>query len=414
MAFEYSTDGWTWTPIDAEALDSGDGEWTARWNTKALEPGVVYVRATFQPAEGLPILSPTIATRLARAPIAVVAASVQPDGTVEYDGSQSSDPDPGGQVVQWLWDFGDGTSGTGPLVSRTYASLGASYSGSLTVVDGDGDTAAAYFVVSFLPAPGIKPEEKCTCKSISLRGQKLPEKALGPKGDGSKAWPTTARHDGQTLGPLSKNPGNKRDAVGYAWEVAVDVDGDPGKCGEIQVVKRTWVATETKKESCDAVGGTWNDTTKSCTSVKKWSGTKKDLDLDGKADIEVETEAKCTKAGGSWDKDKSRCTLQFPRSGTKYGPDETLQGEEGGAYESPFDYKVHVEKKIVWWDAPYLVGGGVGTTGAWDFVSLIRGTDKKYCYVGFSQTLEKKMGGPEETLTQTTTGVGKDSVPGLP
>ncbi|MGC9529870.1 MAG: PKD domain-containing protein [Candidatus Bipolaricaulaceae bacterium] len=57
--------------------------------------------------------------------------------TVTCDGSLSFDED--GNVVEYIWDFGDGTRGLGPIVSHTYRS-GGSYRLSLEVYDDQGLT----------------------------------------------------------------------------------------------------------------------------------------------------------------------------------------------------------------------------------------------------------------------------------
>ena len=55
-----------------------------------------------------------------------------------YDGSSSSDPD--GTIVSYAWAFGDGSTGSGATVSKTYAAPGT-YQVTLTVTDNRGGTA---------------------------------------------------------------------------------------------------------------------------------------------------------------------------------------------------------------------------------------------------------------------------------
>lgn len=52
-----------------------------------------------------------------------------------FDGTGSSDPD--GTITFYSWDFGDGTTGTGPTVTHTYAT-GGDYEVTLSVLDNDG------------------------------------------------------------------------------------------------------------------------------------------------------------------------------------------------------------------------------------------------------------------------------------
>jgi PKD repeat protein len=53
---------------------------------------------------------------------------------VAFDASASYDPDLGGGIVSYEWDFGDGNSGNGVTASHTYQAAGA-YTATLTVTD---------------------------------------------------------------------------------------------------------------------------------------------------------------------------------------------------------------------------------------------------------------------------------------
>ena len=66
--------------------------------------------------------------------------------TVTFDASGSSDTD--GTIVNYIWDFGDGSAGTGMTTTHAYASVGT-YVVTLTVTDNDGltDTATKDVVV---------------------------------------------------------------------------------------------------------------------------------------------------------------------------------------------------------------------------------------------------------------------------
>ncbi len=55
--------------------------------------------------------------------------------SVAFDGASSFDPD--GKIVEWRWDFGDGTTGEGEYVSHAFSTPG-DYVVTLTVVDDSG------------------------------------------------------------------------------------------------------------------------------------------------------------------------------------------------------------------------------------------------------------------------------------
>jgi PKD repeat protein len=71
---------------------------------------------------------------------------------VSLDGSASTDED--GNVVDWSWDFDDGSTGTGEVVIHTFTAVGT-YDVELTVTDdaGDTDTTTVTVVVNELQAP---------------------------------------------------------------------------------------------------------------------------------------------------------------------------------------------------------------------------------------------------------------------
>jgi len=74
----------------------------------------------------------------ALAPLDVVTASVQEGPAallVDFDGSASTAP--AGMIVEWAWDFGDGTTGSGATIQHVYDAPGE-YFASLTVTDDQG------------------------------------------------------------------------------------------------------------------------------------------------------------------------------------------------------------------------------------------------------------------------------------
>jgi len=89
--------------------------------------------------------------------LAVTTAQPVPGSPTAFDGSASSVANVPNGIVDWTWDFGDGTGSTsGPTPTHTFATAG-NYSITLTVVDTDGFTAAASrsVVVGTLVAPAF-------------------------------------------------------------------------------------------------------------------------------------------------------------------------------------------------------------------------------------------------------------------
>jgi PKD repeat protein len=64
---------------------------------------------------------------------------------IAVDGSGSSDPQ--GQIVEYMWDFGDGVTGAGPTAAHSYASAGT-YTVTLTVEDYPGATDSMALIVA--------------------------------------------------------------------------------------------------------------------------------------------------------------------------------------------------------------------------------------------------------------------------
>ena len=70
--------------------------------------------------------------------------------TATFDGSGSTDVD--GTIQSYAWDFGDGATGTDPIMNHTYAHAG-NYTVSLTVTDDDNNTGTISEAFEFGEAP---------------------------------------------------------------------------------------------------------------------------------------------------------------------------------------------------------------------------------------------------------------------
>ena len=86
---------------------------------------------------------------------------------VTFDGSTSSDPD--GSIVDWAWDFGDGSpvsSNAVPTVQHTFATA-STFTVTLTVTDDDGDKHQASAQVTTI-GPNVLPVADVTARIAGL------------------------------------------------------------------------------------------------------------------------------------------------------------------------------------------------------------------------------------------------------
>lgn len=83
---------------------------------------------------------------------------------VAFDGSPSTDPD--GTVASYSWNFGDGSTATGPTTTHQYV-LAGSYVVSLTVTDNKGATNSSSQSVT-ISAPNVAPSARFTATNTGL------------------------------------------------------------------------------------------------------------------------------------------------------------------------------------------------------------------------------------------------------
>ena len=117
--------------------------------------------------------------------------------TVQFDGTQSSDPD--GDPLTYSWTFGDGSvPATGSTASHTYTSEGV-FRASLTVTDAAGATDTHAFDVTVgerpvvtidAPAPGTK---SIGGQPLALQGHAV-DPGNGPVPDANLRWKITLHH----------------------------------------------------------------------------------------------------------------------------------------------------------------------------------------------------------------------------
>ena len=111
------------------------------------QPGIYTAQVTVTDTNGLTDTATVTIQVVNRPPIA--GCRLSNDAPIRYeqvlfDGSGSFDPD--GPLVDFVWDFGDGTSMRGTRVGHAYDELGV-YTVRLTVTDSNGATASATHVI---------------------------------------------------------------------------------------------------------------------------------------------------------------------------------------------------------------------------------------------------------------------------
>jgi len=168
-------------------------------------------------------------------------------GEPDVDLTFEEGPRPPLTVVQWLWDFGDGTTGTGRVVSHTYADIGC-YTVTLTVLFSNGmiatHTEPDYICVLRCDLPnlpptaqagvagfvgGAGPHNVCVWEQVQLDGSGSSD----PEGDPlTYAWTLASRPAGSNsllVDANTVNPTFVPDVAGqYELQLVVD-DGQPVK-----------------------------------------------------------------------------------------------------------------------------------------------------------------------------------------
>jgi len=120
-----------------------------------VDDGIYTVTLTVTDDDSSTDRTSSIITVLNRGPVALFTYSpdtVYTDETVIFDGSDSYDSD--GVIINYFWDFGDGTSDTGVITSHSYADNGV-YTVTLTVTDDDGTVRSTSAIETVLNRPPV-------------------------------------------------------------------------------------------------------------------------------------------------------------------------------------------------------------------------------------------------------------------
>jgi len=189
------------------------------------EPGVYTARLTVTDDSGAAnaLATDTVTITVNHQPVADAGPDVfTASSTIAFDGTRSVDAD--GNALAFSWDFGDGSTGTGPRVAHTYAA-GGTYPVILTVDDGTGlanaRSTAAISVKINRPPVAVAGENRrvCTGDVVVLDGSK----SYDPEGGVLKyAWSF-----GDGSGADIVNP-TKTYQKGGTYPVALTVKDDSG------------------------------------------------------------------------------------------------------------------------------------------------------------------------------------------
>jgi mono/diheme cytochrome c family protein/chitodextrinase len=150
----------------------------------------------------------TVSAGAAQLPTAVISApqTAQVDTVVDFDGSNSLDPD--STIVSYEWDFGDGNTATGALTNNIYTAAGT-YTVTLTVTDDQNlsDT---------------------TFRDITIGGLMIPNADAGGPYQGTEGQPVNVDGSGSThVEPITN----------YIWDWG---DGTPMEAFAVPTASHTY------------------------------------------------------------------------------------------------------------------------------------------------------------------------------
>ena len=166
VSFEYSPDTVAWFEITAPG-PAGMADYLVLWNAGSLSRGSYYLRAKLLQTSGAVAYSSYVGVQVNAQPVAKISATrASTLYRIHYDATSSFDPD--GTIVNYDWDFGDGTRGSGATVDHQYPSPGA-YGIAMTVTDNQGGSSTSHTILALSGQGPIKVKNKDTPLSSDPR-----------------------------------------------------------------------------------------------------------------------------------------------------------------------------------------------------------------------------------------------------
>ena len=141
IAFDGSASQGVEAPIVSYHWDFDDGDTveSAAATHSFVNRGTYVVVLTVTDADGLigsTAKTVQVLNRIPHADFRISPFGAPRDYPVQFDASESNDPD--GEIVSYLWDFGDGASAEGMTVEHVFPQQQTEYLVTLTVIDDNG------------------------------------------------------------------------------------------------------------------------------------------------------------------------------------------------------------------------------------------------------------------------------------
>jgi len=190
--------------------------------------GTYTVTLTLTDNDGATATATAIKTISNRPPIVFFtenATTVYVGEVIYFNASGSYDPD--GMIVNYYWDFGDGTNASGVTVPHAYADNG-NYTVTLTVTDDDGMAASTSHIKTVLNRPDIAITNVTSSKTVVGQGYNLQiQVAITNQGDFTETFIVTLyANTTSIMSKIVTLTGGNSTTFAFIWSVSGFVKGN--------------------------------------------------------------------------------------------------------------------------------------------------------------------------------------------